>query len=287
MEFFVITIVWGLLKLRGPGCPSSWDYWFDRWLATLNSATNQPLIVLPIAIVLPSIAIFVVSLLFESVLLGLVQLTLSIIVLFYSVGRIDVNANMHDYLTHWNKGHTEAALATLTEHPHLNIAIDSNNQAIATHEHRRQLLFYEHYERWFAAAFWFIILGPAGALAYRLSMLCTHSSSLDSEQQQPACKIVHYLDWIPARLWAFVFTIMGNFVSGFSRWLETVLNDQPTPEFLDDNGCASLDASGRDIYPSKPEDFVSFAGQQLLAAQELLSRCVITWLVLIAMIQLW
>ncbi len=81
-------------------------------------------------------------------------------------------------------------------------------------------------------------LGPAGALAYRLSeqvtRYCAANKGQESQQeehpispamQQVAQQAWHYLDWLPARITALLFAIVGNFEEAIARWRECKAGD--------------------------------------------------------------
>lgn len=68
--------------------------------------------------------------------------------------------------------------------------------------------------------FWFIILGPMGALFFRLSSelryLCKRNEAFIAIK--PAANLLHaILNWIPARLTAFGYAAMGNFVTAINH----------------------------------------------------------------------
>lgn len=75
----------------------------------------------------------------------------------------------------------------------------------------------------FAVIFWYFVLGPGAALAYRLVALCGEHS------QQPALKaraeqLRHIMDWLPVRLMAMSFALVGNFLAVTRVMLHEVLN---------------------------------------------------------------
>jgi adenosylcobinamide-phosphate synthase len=70
---------------------------------------------------------------------------------------------------------------------------------------------------------WFLVLGPAGAVAYRLSALVadTWSSHVDTDSAEFrsfAERFFFWYDWVPARLTAASFAIVGNFEDAVYCW---------------------------------------------------------------------
>jgi adenosylcobinamide-phosphate synthase len=71
----------------------------------------------------------------------------------------------------------------------------------------------------FAPIFWFVLLGPAGAVLYRLAEL-THKAwkMHDSLFNKPAQRVFYWLDWIPAHVSAISFAVAGNFEDAMYCW---------------------------------------------------------------------
>jgi AmpE protein len=67
----------------------------------------------------------------------------------------------------------------------------------------------------FAVLFWFIVAGPIAALTYRLLSLC---KNIDRVSKQ-ATQIVELLEWLPARMAALLFLLVGNFQRGLSTFI--------------------------------------------------------------------
>jgi adenosylcobinamide-phosphate synthase len=70
---------------------------------------------------------------------------------------------------------------------------------------------------------WFLVLGPGGAVAYRLSALVAHAWSSHGEADSTefrafAERFFFWYDWGPARLTAASFAIVGNFEDAVYCW---------------------------------------------------------------------
>lgn len=63
----------------------------------------------------------------------------------------------------------------------------------------------------FAVVFWYIVAGPIVAIAYRLITLCRDIEPVSLQ----ANEITDLFEWIPARLTALLFLLVGNFQRGF------------------------------------------------------------------------
>jgi AmpE protein len=75
--------------------------------------------------------------------------------------------------------------------------------------------------RWFGVLFWFLLLGPFGALLYRLAAL---SAQGEARQRLPegaaaaARTLLAVLDWPVAQLMTLAMALVGNFDSVLSAW---------------------------------------------------------------------
>ncbi len=77
----------------------------------------------------------------------------------------------------------------------------------------------------FGVMAWFIVLGPVGAIGYRLSALLNDrwGGALDGEAGMFglfAQRVFAIVDWLPARLTAFCFAMTGDFMGAVECWRE-------------------------------------------------------------------
>jgi len=71
----------------------------------------------------------------------------------------------------------------------------------------------------FAPIFWFVLLGPAGALLYRMSHSLTRSwGNEDVAFNRVVHRIFDWLDWLPARFSAISFAVVGDFEDALYCW---------------------------------------------------------------------
>lgn len=77
----------------------------------------------------------------------------------------------------------------------------------------------------FAPLFWFMVFGPAGALLYRLSSAVAEHWIRAGHQVDDhalfgefARRVFHAIDWLPARLTAVTFAIVGDFEDAVYCW---------------------------------------------------------------------
>ncbi|MEW6133917.1 MAG: CobD/CbiB family protein [Pseudomonadota bacterium] len=94
-------------------------------------------------------------------------------------------------------------------------SMDAREVASATIEQ----LFVQSHRQTFGVLFWFVLLGPMGAVLFRLASLL----SLRWHEATPpfagaAATIFHVLNWLPVRLTALTYAVAGDFEDAFYCW---------------------------------------------------------------------
>jgi cobalamin biosynthesis protein CobD/CbiB len=72
--------------------------------------------------------------------------------------------------------------------------------------------------RLFGVLFWFLVLGPAGAVLYLLTRLARDRWHGEAAFARFAGLVAGWLDWLPVRIVAFSFAIVGNFQDALEAW---------------------------------------------------------------------
>lgn len=78
-----------------------------------------------------------------------------------------------------------------------------------------------------AVLFWFVALGPAGAVLYCVVRETADDSDETVQRIAPSnkiAKILHILDWLPARICSAGYLLIGNFNKAASIWLSYLLD---------------------------------------------------------------
>lgn len=122
----------------------------------------------------------------------------------------------------------------------------------------------------FAVVFWFMVAGPIAALFYRLCSLL----QLQRELHEPANVLTQALDWLPSRLTALFYLLVGNFKDGFSSYSKLFFSRIGKNKLLLSH--CGLSALGKVDNPS----------QLLPEAERLVEHSVILLLVLLALLTL-
>jgi AmpE protein len=216
-------------------------------------------------LVLAPVALLVLLLhVLEPVAYGLLALPLHLLVLVYSLGRGDVKAALGPFRDAWRRGDEQAALHVAERD--LGLAAEDADSLIKRVQGH---LLWQAYQSFFAVIFWYFLLGPGAALAYRLLALVSDNS------RQPGIKALagqlrHAMDWLPVRVVAVSFALVGNFVAVTRAMLTALLDWHVSAGHL----VAQVGRVADDI--AEDED-----RQQGLARLdslwELLLRCAVLW----------
>ncbi len=78
-------------------------------------------------------------------------------------------------------------------------------------------------QSFFAIIFWYFQLGPVAALSYRLLALAEEHGQNPAVVER-AAQLRHAFDWVPVRLVAASFALVGNFVAVSRVMLHELLN---------------------------------------------------------------
>ncbi len=160
----------------------------------------------------------------------------SIVILIYSIGPKDLTTQVEKYLASLSSGDTEGALLkanTFFAGHCYEPEIGGSPATIAEIMKRGILLAFSN--RVLAVLFWFIILGPLGALLYRLTVLLLErfaggyfgaettppseaGEESDLEFKSAIRRLYMILGWVPARLCVITFALAGSFADTLLCW---------------------------------------------------------------------
>ena len=154
----------------------------------------------------------------EPVAYGLLALPVHLLVVIYSLGRGDLLAGLGPFRDAWRREDLQAAAHVADRD--VGICADSGEQLLERVEGH---LLWEAYQSFFAVIFWYFVLGPVAALSYRLLALAVEHGQNPAVVER-AAKLRHAFDWVPVRLLAASFALVGNFVAVGRVMLNELLN---------------------------------------------------------------
>ncbi|WP_185235867.1 histidine kinase [Teredinibacter franksiae] len=218
MSLFIVLIGIAFLQVWGAANPLHKDRWFYSWVNQVvgNSKISAQwkavvAVGVPLAIL---IALEIILAEFSQWLL----LPLGVVVLLYSFGR----GEFGDIVAEYTKAcYVEDWPSALERAGRLNVRTDDLREGdwSQLHEHVLDEAGYRGFERMFAVLFWFFVLGPVGALLYRLTFLFSHEAQPEDDLGR---RLRWILEWPAVRLLGLSFALTGNFVGCFRRWRECV-----------------------------------------------------------------
>jgi adenosylcobinamide-phosphate synthase len=193
-------------------------FWLERYL---NDGQNRHLaIAWALAVGLPSALVATVYFIADA-FNGLLGLAVSILILSFTlqIGRFGRQSELIS--TALNDHNVDLARAKLTEWTGL--PADAYTPSIISRLTIEGTLRDAHYDL-FAPIFWFVLLGPVGALVYRLSWLAQQAFAQAPMTVAPnvlgqfSKRIFDWLDWLPVRFTAGAFAVVGDFEDALYCW---------------------------------------------------------------------
>ncbi|MCG8037278.1 MAG: regulatory signaling modulator protein AmpE [Candidatus Thiodiazotropha taylori] len=260
--------------------------WFTRYCQwhqqqNLPEWMQQGVIGLLLLLLPPLLAVAALQHLFADSLLGLPSLLLSIGVLLYALGPQDLDSQINQYVETAEADDAEAreiAREIIEDEPPT--SEPARSQAVA------EAALQQANRRTVAVLFWFILLGPLGAILYRLATWMPQSdqAAQDIDFKLNTRQLVIILDWLPARVTAFCYAIAGSFEDALYGWRSCQESRQS--EFSDSNTGTLICTGGGAMRLTTLLD-EAYAGAHLYtylpkAAMALIWRSLIVFLVIVA-----
>jgi AmpE protein len=220
MSFLVILLVLWVEKF------SAWRQRVQQdgpWLRQLHrlqqgSWQQAPWLSLAVLVLLPVLLLGVLLWLLEPLAYGWLALPLHLLVVLYSLGRGDLLAALGPFRDAWRRADGQAAYHVAAR----DLALEPD-EGLALLPQVQGYLVWQAYQSFFAVIFWYLLLGPMAALAYRLLALSTEHAEHPALRER-AAQLRHAFDWLPARVLASSFALVGNFVAVSRALLHELLS---------------------------------------------------------------
>jgi AmpE protein len=268
------------------------DPLFDRADRALGGRTGVPAIVT--ALVLLTVAVVPVAAFARWLgpqLLGLLHFAFAVVVLLFSFGPRDLKEEVDDYVGALERHDRDEAMRRAKEL----LESSPSSRGAGTREAVEEAIFVQANNRIYGVIFWFMVLGPAGAWAYRVSDLLRRRAAFEAARQgvprvrgdlgSVLTDLHGGLAWIPARLAALSYALAGSFEDAVGHWKVAV--DSAGVGLLDRAegllarvGKSSLQPSLAEIEP-EALDVATATG-----AWRVVSRALWIWLAVIAVLVL-
>jgi AmpE protein len=250
--------------------------WWRKWLQQLGKPPSAGG-ALVLGVVAPVALCALVQWGLRTPWFGLLEFLFAAVLLYYCWGPRDLERDVETIDKAPDTAErTAAAQALKAENDGGAVVFDAEHLVIAT--------FHAGLKRWFGVLFWFALLGPSGALLYRLAQLLAGEAQLGD--RATAQKFAALLDWAPAHVMALSLALASNFDAVFTSWRDY---HRAHP-----HGYASLDLGYLDAIARASvdadvaaEDSHADAHSPLTAlddAMVLVRRVLVVWLTLIALL---
>ncbi|MGY8819018.1 MAG: regulatory signaling modulator protein AmpE [Pseudomonadales bacterium] len=210
-----------------------------RLLERVEGGTESrrgPWLSLTILVLLPVLVLGLLLMALEPLAYGWLSLPLHLLVLLYSLGRGQGKRELGPFRDAWRRGDDEAA-ALVAER---DLGLSATDAPGLLRAVEAQLLWRSH-QGFFAVIFWYVLLGPVAALAYRLLALTIEHAKAEAIRER-AGQFRHAFDWLPVRVLLASFGLVGNFVAANRAMLADLLHwGVPARQLLAEVGPVAAD----------------------------------------------
>lgn len=243
----------------------------NPWITKFNEWITLLLIIAPILLLLT-----LLDFLFSWKLLGLLNLFLATLVLFFCIDARDCKNKLAGYFTNLKKGDVQATANAAIDFIGENASSTTTNLTRAV----TKTILLNSFTQLFSGLFWFIVGGIYGVTVYFLiTLLHKNALKIDSNYARLA-KLAEQaqdiLDWLPSRLIGISYALAGNFSKGFNYWYKNLwAHLSEVRKFAINSGIAALDAD---------PDITKAVPNENYAALDLINHVLIIWLVVLALI---
>ncbi len=249
--------------------------WFEFYAQAILRFTGKlaPPIQFIVILALPVLLLLSIQILLNNLLFSVPAFVFGVIVFIYCLGPVCLSTDIEAYIHARTIGDEDEAMhyaGTITD----SSASSSPDQQ--TSDVTRAILHIAN-ERIFSTIFWFIILGPFGAMLYRL--ISELSKQIEFDELADFSEFIHsIMAWVPARMLAAGYALTGNFDGAYHAYKDRAHStdySQSNAEVLISTGLGAM--QNLDM-----EDELA----SVHASQALVMRAVIVWVGILAVLTL-
>jgi AmpE protein len=272
-----LVLVWSLPQL------ARWrdDRWFRSWVKRLGDTSGPGRVA--IILLVPVLAtVLIAGLLAALPFFEIAWLAFAVVVLAYTLGPREIETDIDAILRAPDTLRRDEAM----------VALHHDEQTLPWFAPALvEGAIYGALRRRFGVLFWFFLLGPAGAIGYRLAQTLGRDAalSLDAATRLAARRFADALDWMPAHLMVFTMALVSDFdavMTAWKQWHHTSGSPRSRldPDFLGAVARAGVnaDVEAGDGYAEDVSDPVAELG----TARRVIRRVLVVWLAVVAVIVL-
>ncbi len=186
--------------------------WYTAWLRWLGGVADEAWrgrVAIALALVPVLVVVALLQWLLDGPVYGLVGLVFDIAVLVYAWGPRDLDVDVEAVIDAHDAPTRRAAVARLGL---------TGETAALDGPALVEAVFANALRRWFGVLFWFLLLGPVGAILYRLSVQGSTAPELPERNRAGAQALRTALEWPVAQLMTLAMALVGNFDTVFTAW---------------------------------------------------------------------
>ena len=193
--------------------------WYGHWLQWLDAQAGESgfwrgRYGIALALLPPLLIMALLQWLLHAPLYGFLGLLFGIAALVYAWGPRDLDVDVETIIDAHDPSTRREAIALLWP---------EGENAAADGPALVEAVFRNALHRWFGVLFWFLLLGPVGALLYRLTAFAAEGAfarTLPPATLAGARGLYAVLDWPVAQLMTLAMALVGNFDTVFNAWRE-------------------------------------------------------------------
>ena len=256
--------------------------WFRSWLGHLHFAEGGGRIALALA--LPVIVCAAIQRALYGWGFGAAEVVFAILVLIYTLGPREPESDIDAVLSAPDRPAREAAAQELRDDVNAEPLPFTSPALVAA-------AVLAGLRRRFGVLFWFFLIGPCGALLYRLAQVAAgDGGELDLRARDGARRFAAALDWLPAHFMVLAMALVSDFEAVLHAWRRWHTQPGRSPWELEPGFLAAVARSGVDADIEAGDGGViadiSDPLEELADARRLLIRVLVVWLAVVALIVL-
>ena len=203
----------------------------------------------------------------------------SLVCLLYALGPGRLNVKLDDYVRALETGE-DPRIQQLTAE----LSAPDESGVLTERSLLEGILLYAH-DRLFGVLFWFVVLGPAGAILFRLTASLQYERrEIHGSYSESVRNLYNIINWPAARLFALGNALTGNMVDAMEAWREVEQNSFAVNEHvIRASGIGALNYRQQE---EKNEIPIEERIYWIHSLQGMLNRTLLVWLTVLGLITL-
>jgi membrane protein required for beta-lactamase induction len=265
-----------------------WLEAYGQWLVRQHAPAwvQSGLMSLIIQLLPPVLIVALLQQLLAGSLFGLLSIVFAAAVLLFCLGPEDLDTQVNDYIrtVEDEDDHAQRRIAQEIIDDEPPTSEPALSQAVA------EGILLQANQRQFGVLFWFLLLGPVGALFYRIASQLPRleQANRDIDFFLNAKQLLLIMDWLPARITAVCYAIAGSFEDALYGWRS--YQDRRYDEFSDSNSgiliCTGGGAMRLTTLLDDHSDELHDYSHLPQSAMALIWRSLVVWLVIAGLLAL-